>query len=186
MSRDDQIPSASGPSEAKIVPPVPEEESARQGTHLGKEVYPPGHPDWHGFGGGATHFRPRERRWFHPKKSEAGPGTAFSFADAETRQQSVLVHVENGKFRHRRPDRRGYLLPRWRSGSKARRSYRYRTPDFRWKALFRCRRAVIDGPDEVDTEVLGVDDLRAATRRDDGRTPEIRFSRAQTMQSVGA
>lgn len=106
MSRDDQIPSASGPSEAKIVAPVPEEESARQGTHLGKEVHPAGGRGWHGFGGGATRFRLRERRWFHPEKSEAGPGSAFPFTDAETRQQSVLVHVENGMFRRRRPDRR--------------------------------------------------------------------------------
>ena len=183
MSRDDQIPSASGPSEAKILAPVPEEESARQGTHLGKEVHPAGGRGWHGFGGGATRFRLRERRWFHPEKSEAGPDSAFPFTDAKTRQQSVLVHLEHGKFRRRRPDRCRCLLPRWRSGSKARRSYRYRTLDFRWEALFRCRRAVIDGPDEADTEVLGVD-LWTATRRGGDRTPETRFSGAQTAHSA--
>jgi hypothetical protein len=102
VSRDDNVPSASGPSEAKIVPPVSEAESARQGTHLGREVHPPGGRGWQGFGGGATRFRLRERRWFHPEKSEAGAGSAFPFTDAETRQRSVLVHLENGKFRRRR------------------------------------------------------------------------------------
>ncbi|MDQ3302338.1 MAG: Rieske (2Fe-2S) protein [Actinomycetota bacterium] len=32
------------------------------------------------------------------KKSEVGPGKAFSFADDETGQQSVLVHLESGEF----------------------------------------------------------------------------------------
>ena len=31
-------------------------------------------------------------------KSEVGPGEAFPFADAETGQQSVLVHLESGEF----------------------------------------------------------------------------------------
>ncbi len=32
------------------------------------------------------------------KKSEVGPGKAFRFADDETGQQSVLVHLESGEF----------------------------------------------------------------------------------------
>ena len=32
------------------------------------------------------------------KESEVGSGSAFPFTDAETGQQSVLVHLENGKF----------------------------------------------------------------------------------------
>jgi len=32
------------------------------------------------------------------KESEVGPGSAFSFTDAETGQQSVLVHLEKGGF----------------------------------------------------------------------------------------
>ena len=32
------------------------------------------------------------------KTSEVGPGKAFPFADAETGQQSVLVHLESGEF----------------------------------------------------------------------------------------
>ena len=32
------------------------------------------------------------------KKSEMGPGDAFPFTEADTGQQSVLVHLENGEF----------------------------------------------------------------------------------------
>ena len=170
MSRDDEILSVSGPSEDRA-PGTGGGKCQTRNASRGRSPSAWG-PRLARVRRRCHSFPPAGAAVVPPGKVRGRTRQRLPLTDAETRQQSVLVHLDNGKFRHRRSDRRRCLLPRWRSGSKARRSYRYRTLDFRWEALFRCRRAVIDGPDKVDTEVLGVD-LRTATRRG-GRPPACR------------